>query len=481
VVIAVLTAHVVHHLTAAGVAEVHIDIGHGHPLRIQKPLEVQIVLHGVDVRNPQAIGHHGPCGGAAPRSYRDVHALGIAHEVGHDQEVVSEPHLFDHVQLVVQLLAVLRPVAVPLDEPLIAQLPQIRGGVVALRQLEFRQVVLAEGELQLAHVCDALGVGHCVGVPRKQRLHLLRGPQIEVLGLVAHPVLVIHGLARLDAQKHIVALGVLLPEIVGIVGTHQRNARLVVEPQQLPVHLGLVGDTVVLQLQIKAVLTEDVPHGQGVFLRPVIVTVQYSAGDLTGQTSRQRNKALGVFPQQVHVDTGLDVKAFGECLTHHIGQIPIACLVLAQQHQMAALRIELVLLIEAGPPRHIHLAPDDGMDALLFAGAVEVNNAVHHTVIRDGHRVLPHLLYQRRQIPYSARTVQQAVFRMDMQMYKAHVSPSFRISQANSSSISHSSSTPDTTSTRQCWVTPSSRAMSVASRSFSASRSRQSSLWNRAV
>ena len=119
VVIAVLTAHVVHHLTAAGVAEVHIDIGHGYPLRIQKPLEVQIVLHGVDVRDLQAIGHHGPCGGAAPRSYRDVHALGIAHEVGHDQEVVSEPHLFDHVQLVVQLLAVLRPVAVPLDKPLI--------------------------------------------------------------------------------------------------------------------------------------------------------------------------------------------------------------------------------------------------------------------------------------------------------------------------------------------------------------------------
>jgi len=28
--------------------------------------------------------------------------------------------VFDHVQLVVQLLAVLRPVAVPLDEPLIA-------------------------------------------------------------------------------------------------------------------------------------------------------------------------------------------------------------------------------------------------------------------------------------------------------------------------------------------------------------------------
>ena len=35
-VIAVLPADVVHHLTPAGVAEVHIDIGHGYPLRVQE-------------------------------------------------------------------------------------------------------------------------------------------------------------------------------------------------------------------------------------------------------------------------------------------------------------------------------------------------------------------------------------------------------------------------------------------------------------
>ena len=127
-VVAVLPANVVHHLTPSGVAEVHIDIGHGYPLRVEKTLEVQVVLHGVDVRDLQTVGHHGACGGAAPRPYRNVHALGVAHEVGHDEEVIGEPHLFDHVQLIVQLLAIVRPAAaVPLDKPLVTQLPQIRG------------------------------------------------------------------------------------------------------------------------------------------------------------------------------------------------------------------------------------------------------------------------------------------------------------------------------------------------------------------
>ena len=127
-VVAVLPANVVYHLAPAGVAKVHINIGHGYPLRVEKTLKVQVVLHGVDIRDLQTVGHHGARGGASPRPYRDIHAFRVAHEVGHDEEVIGEPHLLDHVQLIVQLPAVVRPaVAVPLDKPLITQLPQIRG------------------------------------------------------------------------------------------------------------------------------------------------------------------------------------------------------------------------------------------------------------------------------------------------------------------------------------------------------------------
>ena len=87
---------------------------------------------------------------------------------------------------------------------------------------------------------------------------------------------------------------------------------------------------------------------------------------------------------------------------------------------MPRLCIKLMLLVEPCPTRHIYLAPDDGMDALRLAGAVKVHCAVHDAVVGDGAGRLPQFLYQLRQVPYPARTVQQTVFRMYVQMHKSH-------------------------------------------------------------
>ena len=100
VVVAVLPSDIVHHLAPADIAEVHIDIGHAHPLRVQEALEVQAVLHGVDVRDMETVRNHGTGGGAAARAHGDAHALGVAHEIRHDEEVVREAHLLDHVLFV---------------------------------------------------------------------------------------------------------------------------------------------------------------------------------------------------------------------------------------------------------------------------------------------------------------------------------------------------------------------------------------------
>ena len=108
-------------------------------------------------------------------------------------------------------------------------------------------MIFAEGKLQLAAVGDTLGIGHRIGIGGEQLLHLLRGAEIEISWFIPHAVLVVHRLAGLDAQQHVVALRVLLPQVVGVVSTHQRNACLVVQPQDTTVHLGLLGDTVILQ------------------------------------------------------------------------------------------------------------------------------------------------------------------------------------------------------------------------------------------
>ena len=128
VVVPVLPADVVHHLAPAGIAEVHVDIRHGHALRIQETLEIQLVLHGVDVGDVQAVGHHGAGGAAAAGTHGYARLPGIVDEVGHDEEIVGKAHLLDHGQLIFQLLAVLRLfVAVAADKALVAQLAKIGG------------------------------------------------------------------------------------------------------------------------------------------------------------------------------------------------------------------------------------------------------------------------------------------------------------------------------------------------------------------
>ncbi|MPN04411.1 hypothetical protein SDC9_151649 [bioreactor metagenome] len=83
---------------------------------------------------------------------------------------------------------------------------------------------------------------------------------------------------------------------------------------------------------------------------------------------------------------------------------------------MAALRIELVLLVKPGPSsgRDIDLAADDGLDARVLAGAVKVDHTVHDPVVRDGAGGLAHLLQDSRQLLNAARAVQQAELRMNV-------------------------------------------------------------------
>ena len=118
--------------------------------------------------------------------------------------------------------------------------------------------------------------------------------------------------------------------------------------------------------------------------------------------------------QELQVDAGLHIEALRPGHGDKVGEVAIALLILAEEHEMAALGVELVDLIKAGPALggHVDLAADDGLDALGQAGPVEVHRAVHHAVVRDGAGALAHLLHDLGQLPDAAGAVQQAVLRM---------------------------------------------------------------------
>ena len=96
--------HIVDDFLPPLIAEVHVDIGHGHALRVQETLEQQIVADGIDVGDAQAVADNTAGRGASPRSYGDSLGSGVVDKVPDNQEIVHITHGADHVQLVVQAL-----------------------------------------------------------------------------------------------------------------------------------------------------------------------------------------------------------------------------------------------------------------------------------------------------------------------------------------------------------------------------------------
>ena len=123
-----------------------------------------------------------------------------------------------------------------------------------------------------------------------------------------------------------------------------------------------------------------------------------------------------MLPQQVQVDAGLDVKALQERLRDHVGEIAVALLIPAQQDQVVEGGVELVDLLEPGPAPwgHIDLTADDGLDARLLAGLVEIHHPVHDPVVCDSHRVLSDLPDPLHQLLDAAGAIQKGEFRMQM-------------------------------------------------------------------
>ena len=124
--------------------------------------------------------------------------------------------------------------------------------------------------------------------------------------------------------------------------------------------------------------------------------------------------------QQLQINARPDIKAVQKSARHQIAQIAVARFVFAQQHKVLRLVVHAMDAILHPARRDIDLAADDGLDARRLGRAVKVDHAVHHAVVGDGNGVLPQLLDALHQLIDAAGAVEQAVFRMNVQMYKCH-------------------------------------------------------------
>ena len=238
--LAVLELDVVDHAVAVGLAEVDVEVGHGHPLRIQEPLEQQLVLQRVQVGDAERIGHQRTGAGSSSWPDRAAVVLGPVDEVAHDQEVAREAHLKDGGDLEFEAFPIARPlffahccvgvqVAQPLPQPFVRGMAEIllRRHLAAVHQRrgEVRQLRLAQHQRQAAALGDLHRIGQRRGDVREPLLHLRRGLEILLAREATHAPRIAEDFAIGDTHPRLVRLVVVGRGELHRMGRHHRQAQ----------------------------------------------------------------------------------------------------------------------------------------------------------------------------------------------------------------------------------------------------------------
>ena len=392
----VALGHVVDDPVAALHAEVDVEIGHGDALGIEEALEQQVVLDRVEVGDPQGEGDQRAGTRAAPRPHRDAVALGPGDEIGHDQEVAGEAHLADDPQLQFQAFIV---DAAALG--LVGQVPQQTALEAALqarprlgmeelvdgharRHRKLGQVVLAQGQLQVAALGDLHRVLQGLGAVGEQLDHLLRGAQVLLLAVVARAARVVQGAASVDADPHLVCLEVVPREEAHVVGRHHRHPLGQGQVDALLDQFRLLWPTGADQLQVIAVAEDREPLiQQGLGGRTV--ARQQGLGDVTLGAAGECNQPLGRRRDPVALHLGqAQVLALHVGARDQPGQVAVALLVLDQQYQSVGL---------VGVRRVLHpqVGPRNGLDPGRQGRLVEAHQGEQVALVGDRHRRHPRL------------------------------------------------------------------------------------------
>ena len=399
VVAAVALGGVADHLVPVAGVEVHVDVRHGDAARVEEALEQQVVADGVEVGDAQAVGD-GAAGGAPPAGPDpDARLAGVVDQVPDDQEVGAEAHLGDDPQLVVEPFQHRRRdgVAPPLLGALEGEVAQVLGvGGEGRRQRELGQLGRAEVDGDVGPLGDPQRVVARLGHLLEEVAHLGRRLQVVLVALELEPLRVAHEGARLHAQQGVVGEVVLAVGVVAVVGGQQRRADPPGDGQQLRVRLALGGQALVLQFHEQVVAAEDVLQAARLLQRPPLVPRQQRLQDVAAEAAGAGDQALVVALQQLPVHPGLVVVALEEGQAGELDEVAVADVVLGEEGEVvvelpAALGVAPGV-VDAAPAGgalvaalvgHVHLGADDRGDALVAAGGVELEDAVHVPVVGD--------------------------------------------------------------------------------------------------
>ncbi len=180
-------------------------------------------------------------------------------------------------------------------------------------------------------------------------------------------------------------MGVVLQQVVGVVGGHQGQARALRQAGEGAGHALLLLEPVLHDLEEEALLVEDLAELADHPQRLRLVAVAQRHPHLAGETPGEADDA-GVVPlQDLLVDARAVVEALGVAEGHQLHQVVVALVVGGEQGEMVVgLADAGGIPVEAAPRGHVDLAAQDGLQALVPAGVVEGHRPEHVPVVGDG-------------------------------------------------------------------------------------------------
>jgi hypothetical protein len=304
-------------------------------------------------------------------------------------------------------------VAVAGAQPLHHALAQVGPLVLALGQVA-RDELAAELDVDVAALGDLERRGDRLGPLVEGLDHLLAGAQEELVGVEGHLRRRKRGL-RLHAQQRRVVVVVLAAQVVHVAGAHDRAPDLAGDAHDPLVGLLLVGDAVLLDLEVDVVGAEGVHQVVDVGARLVVATVDQALAEARGQAAGEGDDALPARGELGHVQVRLAaVQALEEAVRGELDQVAVADVRGRQQREVVALdasRRAVRVVVD-----QVDLAAEDRLYVVLAARLVELDGAVHHPVVGEPQRRLAELRRALGEVLDVARAVEQRVLGVDVEV-----------------------------------------------------------------
>ena len=271
--------------------------------------------------------------------------------------------------------------------------------------------------VDVAALGDLERAPHRLVVAREVERHLGRRLEEELVGVELPVVRVLQRVARLDAEQRLVRPRVLVAEVVDVAGRDQRQPGFPGELRQRRVDPLLDVEAGVLHLDVGRVAAEDLGEAVEVGARVVGPVLLERLADAAGEAAGERDQALRVALEQLPVDAGLVVVALEVAGRGELDQVRVAGVVLGEQRQ-----VRVALPLRPAVLGDVELAADQRLDADLARLAHELDRARERAVVGQRHRRHLELGRARRERGDAARSVEDRVLGVDVQVDEAGLS-----------------------------------------------------------